>query len=166
MTCNRMARTQWRPFRFASHGIPKPATTKTTIPTRVRWGSRHLRRDNPALPVTKMARTKTKAPAARAASFSVPAEFGLERNRQRTTIAERSSTALSPPNPKRAGLCAFQAAASATKGFHSHPVVVQSENPCHKLFSYSPSGQGAAAVCNAASDLRAGLGRYLERGIR
>jgi len=41
-----------------------------------------------------------KSPATRAANFSAPAESDLERNRQRTVIAENSSMALSPPNPK------------------------------------------------------------------
>src|SRR5579859_5799903 len=49
----------------------------------------------------------------RAANFSARAESVFDRNRHRTTIAENSSMALSPPNPRRAGLRAAQAAASA-----------------------------------------------------
>jgi hypothetical protein len=60
------------------------------------------RKDNPELTMTKVATKKSKPPASRAADFSADAESGLERNRQRTMIAENSSMALSPPNPRRA----------------------------------------------------------------
>ncbi len=43
---------------------------------------------------------RSKPPATRAANFSACAESDLERNRQRTVIAENSSMALSGPNPK------------------------------------------------------------------
>src|SRR5260370_33008139 len=80
------------------------------IPAKLGWGSRCPRRHNPELTMTKVATKKSKPPASRAADFSADAESGLERNRQRTMIAENSSMALSPPNPRRAGLLAVQEA--------------------------------------------------------
>src|ERR1700680_3578378 len=90
------------------------ATINRMIPAELGWGSRYPRRDNHELNMTKAATKKSKPPAPRAANFSATAESGLERNRHRTMIAENSSMALSPPNPRRAGLLAVQAATSAT----------------------------------------------------
>jgi len=104
-------------FRFwlASHGIPIAAATKRIIPARLCLGSLYPSRDDPELTSTNPATQKSSAPASRAASFSsFAAQFEVGRNRQRTTIAESSSTALSPPKPRRAELFADQAAASPT----------------------------------------------------
>jgi len=49
--------------------------------------------------MTKAATMKSKPPTTRAANFSASAESDLERNRQRTVIAENSSMAPSPSNP-------------------------------------------------------------------
>src|SRR5437879_5580583 len=62
----------------------------------------------------KTARIASRAPAIRAAYFSVNSGLELERKRQETTAAERSSIVLSPPNPSRAGLRALHAAARET----------------------------------------------------
>src|SRR5260370_16067010 len=63
---------------------------------------------------TKRARTMSSAPAMRAAYLSASSGLEFERKRQKTTVAESSSIALSPPNPRRAGLLALHAARSET----------------------------------------------------
>ena len=78
---------------------PRDGSRGSNVQAMLGWGSRYPRRDNPELTMTKAA-TKRKPPTTPAANFSASAESDLERNRQRTVIAENSLMALSPPNPK------------------------------------------------------------------
>src|SRR5438067_10434649 len=94
--------------------------------------------------MTKAATTESKPPATRAANFSASAESDLERNRQRTMIAENSSIALTPPNPRRAGLRAAQAAPSATT---ASTVIQAIVNAWRRTIQRSKSeASGAAAI--------------------
>src|SRR3989442_405151 len=124
------------------------ATVKRMIPAKLGWGSRYPRRDSPELTMTKAATTKSKPPTERAANFSASAEWDLERNRQRTTIAENSSIALSPPNPRRAGLRAIQAAASATM---ASTVIQAIVSTCRRTTRRSKSGAAGAAAMAISS---------------
>src|SRR5260370_32150304 len=56
----------------------------------------------------------SRTPPMRAAYLSASSGLEFERKRQKTTVAESSSIALSPPNPRRAGLLALHAARSET----------------------------------------------------
>src|SRR6202158_82675 len=98
--------------------------------------------------ITKAATKKSKPPATRAANFSASAESDLERNRQRTMIAENSSMALSPPNPRREGLRAVQAAASATM---ASTVIQAIVNTCRRTTRRSKSGAAGATAMAISS---------------
>ena len=104
-------------FRFsrASQGIPKAATINRPIPTKLGRGWSYPRNASNEVIRTNAATEKSKAPATRAAIVSARMDSGcvLDRNRHRTTIAESSSMALSPPKPRSAGLRAVQADARA-----------------------------------------------------
>jgi hypothetical protein len=100
-------------FRFclASHGIPTAANISRPIPIKLGRGSPYPRSDLIEMIRTNAATRNSNAPQMRAAVVSArtDSEGALDRNRHRTTIAEMSSMALSPPKPRRAGLRAFQA---------------------------------------------------------
>src|SRR5213593_460517 len=124
------------------------ATVKRMIPAKLGWGSRYPRRDSPELKMTKAATTKSKPPTARAANFSASPESDLEQNRQRTTIAENSLIALSPPNPRRAELRAIQAAASATM---ASTVIHAIVSTCRRTTRRCKSGAAGAAAMAISS---------------
>src|SRR5713226_4149775 len=90
------------------------AATKSTIPIILGRASRYPRSDRTETKVTYAARAKSKPPAIRAARFSVSEGPEVDRKRQKTTAAESSSIALSPPKARRAGLRDVQAAPSET----------------------------------------------------
>src|SRR5258708_21958719 len=71
-------------------------------------------RASPEVTPTNTARTMSKTPAIRAARSSVREGSALDRKHQRTTAAESSSIALSPPKARSAGLCAIQDATRET----------------------------------------------------
>ncbi len=66
----------------------------------------------------------SRVPAIRAAYLSVSSGLEFERKRQKTTVAESSSMALSPPKPRRAGLRALHAAKSETAASTSIHAIV------------------------------------------
>jgi hypothetical protein len=67
----------------------------------------------------------------------------LARNQHKTMIAENSSMALSPLNPRRAGLRAVQAAVDATMASTLIQAIV---SICRRAARRSNSGAGAAAA--------------------
>jgi hypothetical protein len=97
-------------FCFASQGMTAAASMSTTIPMGLERGSTCPSRAKTEVRATNAPRTKSKPPAIVAARCSSWSPRDGERNRQSTTAAESSSTALSPPKPRRAGLRAIHAA--------------------------------------------------------
>jgi len=95
-------------FRFwlASHGIRIAASTSSA--------SQYPRRDRTETKTTYAATAKSRPPAIRAARFSVSEGLEVDRKRRKTTAAESSSFALSPPKAGRAGLRDAHAATSET----------------------------------------------------
>jgi hypothetical protein len=117
-------------FRFclASQGIPKPATINRPMPTKLGRGLSYPRNASDEVTRTNAATKNSKAPATRAAVFStrMDSRSVLDRNRHRTTVAESSSMALSPPKARSAGLRAVQAEERATMASTVIQIIVRS----------------------------------------
>jgi len=99
-----------RRFSLASTGINTAAAIRIAIPRRVGLGSPYPSNVMTEVATTHAARRKSSTPAIRAACCSACSGAALARNRERTTTADASSMALSPPNATSAGLCARHAA--------------------------------------------------------
>jgi hypothetical protein len=117
------------------------------IPAGLGWGSGYPTRASVETVTTEAATTKSKPPAIWAAILSARAASDFERNRQRTISAESSSIALSPPNPRRAGLRAAQAAASAIAASAVIQMIV-------KTCSRSTRRRTSGSRCGTARDTR------------
>src|SRR5712692_1610835 len=115
------------------------ASSNSTIPTRLGRALRYPRRDRSETKTTYAARAKSKPPAIRAARFSVSEGLEADRKRQKTTAAESSSSALSPPKARRAGLRDVQAAPSETAASTLIQMIV---NTWSRITRRETSGKG------------------------